>query len=174
MIVGEKIEIRKESSVKLEVPYYSQFVEISDPEWQSRACGMACLKMVLDFYGAPTSSLHGMVVKGKEEGGYTPSGWLHDYSLKVAEHYGFAGERREKMEVGPSLAEFKDRLAKGEPIIVSVFKNFSEKDKFHQVVLIGFEEKEGALTGFYCHDPDSPDKESRKGIFVELPLFTEN
>lgn len=160
--------------MKLSVPYYSQFAEITDPEWQNRACGMACLKMVLDFHGVQTPSLYDMVLKGNAAGGYVPSGWLHDYSLGLARSYGFEAERHEKMDVDASLTEFRERLVRGEPVIVSVFRNFSEKTKFHQIVLVGFEEKDGTLSGFYFHDPDAPDTESRKGLFVPLQTFVEN
>src|SRR5258708_3057823 len=160
--------------MKLAVPYYSQFVEISDPEWQNRACGMASLKMVLDFYVPKTPSLYHMVLRGKEEGGYTPSGWLHDYSLKVAGAYGFEAKREEKMEIESSLVRFKESLSRGEPVIVSIFRNFSEKTKFHQAVLTGFEEANEVLTGFFCNDPDAPDTTSRRDLWVPLQLFIEN
>jgi len=168
------MEVRQGAGVMLDVPYYSQFVEISDAYWQSRACAIACLKMVLDYYGKVAPSLYEMVIRGKDEGGHTQSGWLHDYSLKVAAQHGLHAERQEKMEVTRSLLEFKARLSAKEPVIVSVFRNFSEKTKFHQVVLVGFAEENGTLSGFYVHDPDAKDTESRKGLFVPLPTFVDN
>jgi len=33
----------------LKVPYYSQFQEIKNEEWKSRACSIVCLKMAFDF-----------------------------------------------------------------------------------------------------------------------------
>lgn len=160
--------------MKLDVPYYSQFADVKDPYWQSRACGMACLKMVLEYHGMSAPSLEEMAKKGKDEGGHTPSGWRHDYSLEVATRHGLSARREEKMDVSSSLELFRELLHEGEPIIVSVFRNFSEKNKFHQVVLTGFEEKEGALLGFYCHDPDAPDKEQKKHLFVPLEIFADN
>ena len=160
--------------MKLDIPYYSQFLDVPDEYWKSRSCGMACLKMVLDHHKAKTPALYDMVKRGKEEGGHTPFGWLHDYSLGIARGYGFQADRREKMDVESSLGDFVSRLGKNEPIIVSVFRNFSEKDKFHQVVLTGFEEDEGKLSGLYFHDPDSRDRESKKHLFIPISIFIEN
>ena len=36
--------------MKLNVPYISQHGDIKDEYWQKRACGLVCLKMVLDFH----------------------------------------------------------------------------------------------------------------------------
>lgn len=157
--------------MKLEVPYYSQFVEIKDEYWKSKACGMACLKMVLDFYSAKTPPLYEMVLQGEKDGGHIKSGWLHDYSIQVAKSYGLEAMREEKMEVDISLKKIKQSLEKKEPVIVSVLRNLSEENKFHQVVLVGFEEKNGEILGFYYHDPDSEDNNSRKFLFAPIDKF---
>ncbi|MCR4330440.1 MAG: C39 family peptidase, partial [Patescibacteria group bacterium] len=62
--------MKKTSGIKLEVPYYSQFLDVEDKYWMPRACGMACAKMVLDFYKVDTTSLDELIKKGSEEGGY--------------------------------------------------------------------------------------------------------
>ncbi len=50
LLISMKNKIKSERQMKLEVPYYSQHRDIKDEYWQSRACGLVCLKMVLDFY----------------------------------------------------------------------------------------------------------------------------
>ena len=36
--------------MKLAVPYYSQIKDTENPDWKDKSCGIAALKMVLDFY----------------------------------------------------------------------------------------------------------------------------
>ncbi|MBU3925789.1 hypothetical protein KJ763_01315, partial [Patescibacteria group bacterium] len=59
----------------------------------------------------------------------------------------------------------------GYPVIVSTAKSFSEINKFHHVLLTGFEVKNGSPWGFYYHDPDSLNEESGKHNFVPINTF---
>ena len=56
--------------------------------------------------------------------------------------------------------------------IASVAPNFSTNRESHLVLLTGFEEKNGELTGFYYHNPDDRGGES-KGLFVDMGDFRE-
>jgi hypothetical protein len=69
----------------------------------------------------------------------------------------FRGKTDEETE---SLAEqafrdFIDGLEGGKLIIISTIRNWKEKDKFHQVLLVGFEGTNDAPLGWYVHDPDA-------------------
>lgn len=171
--------------MKLDVPYYSQFLDLADQYWMPRACGMACLKMVLDFYihaqsgGKKTPTLLEMCQTGEKEGGYGKSGWFHDYFLKVAREYGFNAERGEKIDGIMGLQKIHDELEAGHPVIVSVTKHILGQQKFHMVVLTGYEENDGTefperkgqLTGFYFNEPESLYKEYGKDVFVDVKAF---
>ena len=158
--------------MKLDVPYISQFLDTSDPYWMPRACGMACLKMVLDFYGKKTPPLLEMCKKGEAEGGYSKHGWLHDYFLKVAREYGLEAERGEKIGEILGLQRIHDELKAGHPVVVSVVKRILGQAKFHMVALTGYEENEnGNIAGFYFNEPESLYPELGKDIFVDVKTF---
>lgn len=166
--------------MKLDVPYYSQFLDVNDnPYWMPRACGMTCLKMVLDYHGKKTPTLLEMCEKGKKDGGYGPSGWFHDYFVKTAEEYGLSSERGEKIGEILGLQKIHDELKSGRPVIVSVSKHTLGQTKFHMVVLTGYEEndgiefpeRKGQLTGFYFNEPESLSKEQGKDLFVDIKSF---
>jgi len=159
--------------MKLDVPYYSQHEDIKDERWQKRACGVVCLKMVLDFHlktlGRPTSkglSLDEFLEKALEKQAYhQTNGWIHDKLLEIARDFGMEAFRKENME---DEEELKDFLEKGNPVIVSVkAKKFSPEfeGKFHQIVLVGYDEK-----GFFYNDSDYQN-DGGKDIFVDLKTF---
>ena len=134
--------------MKLDVPYYSQKIDVKDPEWKNRACGIVCLKMVLDFYGKDTLTPDELIKVGVEIGSYGPSGWIHDGLIDVAEKFGLQMRRKEfrsddikiqKKLLSDGINEISMSLEDGRPVLVSVVKNFKEVDKFHIVVLVGYE-----------------------------------
>jgi len=154
--------------MKLDVPYYSQFLDVEDKEWMPRACGMACVKMILDFYKIKNPDLDILIKKGNEDGGYSKSGWLHDYFVHLFEEYGLSAMREEKMKNYDSIIE---NLKNNKPVIVSGIKYIFGQTKFHMVVLTGLEEENGNVTGFYYHDPESTNREFAQNIFVSIDIF---
>ncbi|MEW5908104.1 MAG: C39 family peptidase [Patescibacteria group bacterium] len=167
----------------LDIPYYSQHLDIEDERWQSRACGIVCLKMVLDGYKKTDLSVDDLLNEAISRGAFGDSGWIHNIIVDMAKDLGFLSFRKEwKSEIESieeilffeATREFIENLLDGQPIIVSTVKNFSEADKFHQVLLTGFEENEDGLKGFYYHDPDSKHREDGKNKFVLLDTFKNN
>ncbi len=178
--------------MKLNIPYYSQFLDVHDEYWMPRACGMACLKMVLDFYlpapqsnatrqtgGKQTPPLLEMCQTGEKEGGYSKHGWFHEYFLKVARRYGLNAERGEKIGEIMGLQKIHDELKANHPVIVSVSKHTLGQTKFHMVVLTGYEEntesefpdRRDQLTGFYFNEPEALSLEQGKDLFVDIKTF---
>ncbi len=155
----------------LEVPYYSQYLDIVEPFWMPRACGMCCFKMILDFHKKETPSLIKMCEEGKENGGYGKSGWIHDYFVKKGKEYGLSVEREEKMDEDGGIQKIKNALDKGEPVIVSIAKRSLGRSYFHMIVLTGYEEDLGFVRGFYYHEPESLSREEGEHRFVELKDF---
>lgn len=155
----------------INTPYYSQFLDLSDQYWMPRACGITCLKMILDHQGKETPSLLEMCAAGVHDGGFGKSGWIHDYFVKVAKSYGLDAHREERMIVEQGIRKIKEYLLSGNPVIVSVIKRLLGQDKFHMVLLTGFEEKNGEVVGFYYNEPESTDREKGKNIFVPIELF---
>lgn len=155
--------------MKLDVPYYSQFLDVDEKEWMPRACAMAALAMVLAYYKDENGNVMDLVREGLAKGPYNPAvGWYHDTIVAVAKDHGLSAERAEKMADDSRLIEY---LRSGKPIIVSAIKYILDQTKFHMVVLTGFEEKDGVVLGFYYHDPESTERERGQHLFVRRDTF---
>jgi hypothetical protein len=155
----------------LEVPYFSQYIDVPDYEWNIRSCGAACLKMVLDFKGAKTPDLYQFVKEGNAVGAYGPHGWIHDKLLQIASTYGIGMYREEKMDLDSGIRKIAENIEQDKPVIVSVIKTCLGQIKFHMVVIVGVEKEEGIVNGLYFNEPESTTAEKGKDVFVRLEEF---
>ncbi len=186
--------------MKLDIPYYSQFTEVTSDEWKDRSCIVVCLKMALDFLvpgKAPSvdrlieeALLHSasMMEHGLITAKSATHGFVHDVIVVLAHNHGVPAYREEFKSLSldehnkpiPSpyvdlilqrgIEKLKQGIQSRHVPIVSVFPGLSEGESFHTILLTGFEEKDGVVTGFYYNDPDAKD-EQRKDLFLELPDF---
>jgi len=155
--------------MKLDVPYYSQFLDVENKEWMPRACAPAALAMILAYHNVQKGSLMDLVREGLAKKPYNPAtGWYHDTLVEIAKDHGLQANRAEKMEDGSRLVE---SLRASNPVIVSAIKYILDQTKFHMVVLTGFEEKDGTIVGFYYHDPESASRERGQHLFVRRETF---
>ena len=164
----------------LGVPYYSQYLDVGDPQWKARSCGIVCLKMVMDYYKPLKESLIDLINEGVAKEGYCQYGWIHNILVEMVNERGLRASRKEyksqdikeqkKMD-RVAIKEIKDCLKNNQPVIISAIRNFSEPDKFHLVVLTGFEKKGRGIGGFYYNDPDSQSREEGKNKFVPIDVF---
>ncbi len=158
----------------LDIPYYSQMVDTKNPDWKDRSCGIAALKMLLDFYKPTNLTIDDLYKKGLEMEGFLEGvGWYHHSLALIAKSLGYGAitrswnipeqslqhlkERgfekqdleiinRQQMEEG--LLTLKEELSQNHPVIVSLPKGFKKGESGHLVVLIGFDNK-----GFIINDP---------------------
>ncbi|MGB2580641.1 MAG: C39 family peptidase [Minisyncoccia bacterium] len=169
--------------MKLTVQYYSQYLDVEDKEWQQRACGVACLKMLLESSGGEPSSIDEMIKDGVALGAYSENGWLHDGLVTLGEKYGAKLYRTEfrKKDADPDTLEklyiegvdmIVGELNEGRPVIISAIKNFEVRDKFHMVLVVGAEIEDGVVNGFYYHDPDSYTESKGAYQFVAINIFS--
>ena len=159
------------TDTKLAVPYFSQYRDIRDADHRLRGCGMTSTYMVLKYFGADVSSLDDETEKGMAEGGFGPSGWYHDYFVKLFRSYGFPCERREHLRER-EVADFRESLKTGNPVIISVVRRLWDQRLFHMVVLTGYREDEkGNLLGFFYHDPASMREDGSQHLYVDLSVF---
>jgi len=165
----------------IQLPYYSQQRDVGDPEWKDRACGVVCLKMVLDGLLRARVSVSELIGRGLEIGGYDfDIGWRHDGLVSLAKEYGLEMTRREYKSADAREKEILFRqgvsdivrsLAEKKPVLVSVLKRFRDTGGFHIVVLVGLKTDEGVLKGFYYHDSDTRAGEAGEGLFVDMDTF---
>lgn len=155
--------------MKLEVPYYSQFVDIQDPFWMVRACGAVAIKSVAEFHGIAVPELLTICNDAKEKGGYDmENGWVHDYIVSYFQGIGLNAYRKEGLT---DLNELLFILETGTPLIVSVEKRVLEQTRFHIIVIVGFEkDANGAVTHLYYHESESTNKD--KGAYRVCDMAT--
>ena len=175
--------------IKLDIPFYSQFTNVAQEEWKERACAPTCLKMVLDFLsgGKFEKGIDDLIKEGLViVGGYEPgNGWTHAGIIRLAHNHGFQAYLEEFRTIKVNVEEktfsksdfedlliekgiekIKNTLGSGLPVIISCSKNFDEFHKFHQVVLIGFDDN-----GFYYHEPHKESEEEGANRFVDFQTF---
>lgn len=156
---------------KLAVPYVSQYLDVQDKEQALKACGMACVYMILKYFETTVPSLDEMVNKGIEEGGFSKSGWVHDYFVNLFGSLGLTSSRREGMREH-DVVLFRESLEKGNPVIISTERRLFDRRTFHMVVLTGFrKDTEGKLDGFFYHDPASLQPAEASHQYVSLPVL---
>ena len=176
---------------RLDVPYYSQHQDVTEPSWQNRCCGIACTKMVINYFKPDNKELiDDLIEEGVLVGGYsTDVGWNHNGIVRLLRNRGLSSYQEEFKSVlvdstqrrflkstheNPMILNGINKIQKSlqdkKPVIVSVEPDFDENKSSHLIVLTGFVEDGTGLDGFFYNDPDS--KEGiKKDKFVELPKF---
>lgn len=174
----------------LNVPYYSQHLDVEDKKWKSRACGIVCLKIVMDYYGRKTPPIDDLIKEMEFINGFGDFGSEHEPLVMIARNYGLHAYRQEfkslindhinkKVKksshedrlVEEGLNKIIRKLANNQPIIVSAVKNFSESEKFHLVVLVGLEKEGEEIKGFYYNDPAAFERSEGMHKFVPIETF---
>lgn len=149
--------------MKLNVPYYSQYLDAPDAFWMLRACGAVSLKMVAEYHGILTPDIPTLCIEARERGGYDMiNGWVHEYLVTKAEELGLQAERKEGLA---TIDEIVTSLEAGNPVIVSVEKRVLEQTRFHMLVVVGYGDGE-----FIYHEPESTDRE--RGAFRSCNIET--
>jgi len=173
------------------VPYYSQHDASIEEAWRPRICGIACVKMILEYLAREESpSIMNLIKEGLAMNGYEARGWYHQALTKLLRNWGVPAYNQEFVsgifnqregiikatsdEGNPILEKgiekLKVSLENNFPIIVSVGENFDENTSTHLILLTGIYEDEYGFGGFYYHDPNA--KEGKKeNLFVDLVKF---
>ncbi len=183
--------------MKREVPFYSQkwdlsqwqklgFESFEDAQyWEKSSCGILCLKMAIDgllsVEAKPLSpSIAEYIKKGVEIGAYDDSvGWSHNGLAQLAKEFGFSAESRES----GGAVKLCEMLKQNFLPIVSIkwaFENyrswkeiifFWKKFGGHLALVVGFEEEEGRLKGFYVHHTSILPDYNWQAKFLPLERF---
>ena len=120
-----------------QVPYYSQFADITSPSWQKRGCGIASLAMVIGYYTGRDVSVDTLLAQGIKAGAYSPQGWTYKGLIGVAAGYGLGGESYDLAAQGHSAAlkQLQQNLNDG-PVIASVHYKFDPKNPIPHLVVV--------------------------------------
>jgi len=133
-----------------EVPFYSQFVDITPVEWRKIGCGIASLAMLVDFY-KPAVSVDVLLQEGINSGAYIQNaGWSHQGLINLAKDYGLVGKAvgLSDLSMEEAFGKLEDEVGVG-PVIVSVHYTFQPTNPIpHLVVVNGV--KDGLV---YYNDP---------------------
>ncbi len=120
-----------------DVPFYSQFVDISAPAWKKVGCGIASLAMIIDFY-KPAVPVNTLLTRGIAAGAYTQNaGWSYKGLIALAQKYGLEGASYDLSKLGTNVAlkKFKTLLNDG-PVIASVHYKFDPHSSIPHLVVI--------------------------------------
>ena len=134
-----------------EVPFYSQFYDISSPKWQKVGCGIASLAMLIEFYQPGSVSVDQLLNEGISSGAFiNGAGWSHAGLVSLAKNYGLKGNVSDlsKLDMDAALLEFKKVLEDG-PVIASVRYKFEPQNPIPHLVVINGIDKNTV----YFNDP---------------------
>ncbi|MEN9390527.1 MAG: hypothetical protein RLZZ283_627 [Candidatus Parcubacteria bacterium] len=146
----------------VEVPFYSQFADITSLKWQKVGCGVTSLAMVIDYY-TQAVPVNALLKQGIASGAYLDgAGWTYKGLIQLANKYGLEGKSYDLKSAGEDAAfeRFKKELAGG-PVIASVHYKFDPKSTIPHLVVID-EIRDGLV---YYNDPAA--KVGGKSISVD-------
>jgi ABC-type bacteriocin/lantibiotic exporter with double-glycine peptidase domain len=146
-----------------DVPFYSQFKDITSVKWQKVGCGVASLAMVIDYYTPTIVSVNKLLSEAVASGAYqNNAGWTHQGLVSLSKKYGLDGKAYDlsKLSSANAFSQFSNLLKNG-PIIVSVHYKFDVKSTIpHLVVIDGIRDDV-----VYYNDPAA--KSGEKTISVD-------
>jgi hypothetical protein len=189
------VNVKKNAHNK--IPFYPQkwdlsqwkemgFESYADAEyWERSSCGALCLKMVVDAllaeHGRSLSSpVSEFIKRGVSIGAYSDElGWLHKGMIEFAALYGVSAKAHRHAK---PLA-LKEFLSKGYLPIVSIKVGFVPKKRLrerilfwrklgdHLALLVGYEEENGKLLGFYVNHTSIYGPWNWEQHFVPIDMF---
>jgi uncharacterized protein YvpB len=172
--------------MKLDIPFYSQYSEDIETNWQNKVCAVVCIKMMLDYFGIKieTNDLvkEGLLIskelekKDRAYDGYTEQyGWGHEVLVMLLRNKNISAYRQEfknidnpELFLEEGINKIINNIKAGLPVLVSLAKDINNpKTSGHMVVISGIDEAKG----FYINDPEEKDGVSGKNKFVDISDF---
>lgn len=134
-----------------QVPFISQFEDITSPKWKKVGCGIASLAMILDYYKTETISVDKVLNQGIAIGAYLKNaGWTHAGLISVSKKYGMKGKSYDYSASSKKVALEKLKVyIKDGPVMASVHYKFDPKNPIPHLVVIDAIDKNTV----YYNDP---------------------
>lgn len=150
--------------------------------WSWRACGVACVRMVVEGFGGPRLTIREWVERGLSLNGFfsadpafpgKPSGWVHRALAELARAEGLVSDTR--AGIGPE--ELRDCLTAGQAVIASVTHELGEyggltRRTGHLVLVTGAAETaEGEIRALRLHNPSGRYAALRADAWIDTDRF---
>lgn len=147
--------------------------------WSWRICGIACLKMIFDYYDVNDGkSMADLTRECVELGGYDikkDHGWFFKPLLaQIKKHKlnGFIGTHFGVNLISDLILNKKFFIASVNPSMVRFDKDFTNKKPGgHLAIVIGFRIKNKKIEGFFLNNPSGKSSETRRKAFVPINIF---
>jgi predicted double-glycine peptidase len=126
------------SPKEIKVPFYSQFTDITSPQWQKVGCGIASLAMLIEYYEPGEVSVDKLLAEGISSGSFLEdAGWTHSGLANLVKKYGLTGKTFDYSanSIDSAYAKLVSSLATG-PVMASVFYTFDPKSPIPHLVVI--------------------------------------
>lgn len=140
----EPVKIEEFDDSLFQVPFYSQFLDITAPEWQKVGCGIASLAMLIDFYSSDSVDVNELLHDGVSSGAYLESaGWIHAGLIGLSHSYGLDGESHSlaQFSMDEAFQKLVSVLDEG-PVMASVHYTFEPTNPIpHLVVVTGVQDE---------------------------------
>lgn len=121
-----------------DVPFYSQFYDISSTKWQGLGCGIADLAMLIEFYQPGVVSVDTLLQEGIAAGAFiNGAGWSHNGLVRLSRQYGLGGASYNfsHLNDNDAFVQFEKFLKEG-PVIASVHYTFDPNNLIPHLVVI--------------------------------------
>lgn len=136
--VKTKIESTSTSISFFDVPYFSQFSDISTVSWKKIGCGIASLNMLINYYKPQEITTDSLLDEGIKSGAYIKNaGWSHQGLALLAENHGLSGKTHDysSSNIETAFGKLEMSLKEG-PVIASVHYTFEPTNPIPHLVVI--------------------------------------
>jgi uncharacterized protein YvpB len=142
------------------VPFYSQFTDISAVKWQKVGCGIASLAMLIEYYEPGEVSVDKLLDEGIASKAFLEdAGWTHSGLANLAKNYGLNGKPFDysSNSMESAYAKLNASLEEG-PVMASVFYTFDPESPIPHLVVIN------SIDGDIVYYNDPSDKSGNRSI----------
>ena len=154
---AEKVKVEKlnDIGVSLElyhdVPFYSQFTDITPVSWRKVGCGIASTAMLIDFYSTEAVDVDVLLQQGIAANAFlSDAGWTHQGLINLTKQFGLNGASvsLSHLTMAAAFTALETAVTEG-PVMASVHYTFQPTNPIpHLAVITGIDDNR-----VYYNDP---------------------